>query len=269
LKKTRVGTIRLKDIKHVENSRMRGQDDVADLMQDIEQRGLLENIGIRTKDNALIFGNRRVTAFEKLGYSEIPCDYYDDVSDEELLITNLAENMKRKNIGTIEIGRICKILMDKGMTKSEIAVKLGVDKNRVDSTIKSYNIVIGTPFEKLIVYKELGRSRKGIPEKLLWSLHSALYRRRPTKRDWDILLSAAEQGKITMAHVSQIRNILSIDQQMDMNKVLDILDKAKVVHTIFHFNHQEFYRAMKKEKIESEKEFLRFIIAKYNKDLLF
>ena len=269
MKKIKTGTIQLKQIKHVENSRMRGTDDVADLMQDIEQRGLLENIGIRLKDNALIFGNRRVTAFENLGYKEIPCDYFDDVSDEELLITNLAENMKRKQIGSIEIGRICKILMDRGLTKSEIAVKLSVDKNRVDSTIKSYNIVVGTPFEKLIVYKELGRSRKGIPEKLLWSLHSALYRRKPTKRDWEILLSAAEQGKITMAHVSQIRNILCIDLQMDMNKVLDILDKARVIHTVFHFNHQELYRAMRKEKIESEKEFLRHIIANYNKDLLF
>src|SRR3990167_2869964 len=126
MKKVKSEKIKLKDIKHLENSRLRDKDDVSDLMHDIEQRGLLENIGVRLNDNALIFGNRRVKACEKLGYEDILCDYYDDVSDEELLITNLAENLKRRDIGGIEIGRICKLLMQNGMLTTEIAEKLGI-----------------------------------------------------------------------------------------------------------------------------------------------
>lgn len=270
MKKISSGKIKLKDIKHVENSRMRGNDDVSDLMSDLEQRGLLENIGIRKSDNALIFGNRRVKAAEKLDWNEITCDYYDDVSDEDLLIANLAENIKRKNIGTIEIGRICKILIDKGFTTSEIATKLGINKHRVQSTVGTYKVVVGTPFESLIVFKELGRSRKGIPEKLVWKLLTALSKyRKLSKRDWEILLNAAEDGKLTLAHVSQLRNIFSFDKDMDMNKALDILKKSKIMHTVFHFNSREFYKAMRNEKIENENEFLRFIIHRYNKNLLF
>lgn len=133
MKKIKTDTIKLKDIKHIENSRLRGKDDVSDLMIDIEQRGLIQNVGIREGDNALIFGNRRVKAFEKLGYEEIQADFYRDLTDEELLIMNLAENIKRKNIGSIEIGRICLILNDKGLTNTEIAAKLGIQSSRVRS----------------------------------------------------------------------------------------------------------------------------------------
>jgi len=54
MKKINVGTIKLKDIKHIENSRMRNVDEVSDLMVDIEQRGLMQPVGIRVEDNALI-----------------------------------------------------------------------------------------------------------------------------------------------------------------------------------------------------------------------
>ena len=140
MKKISSGKILLKNIKHIENSRLRDNDDVSDLMGDIEQRGLLERVGIRKQDNALIFGNRRVKAFEKLGYEDIECDYYEEMSDNDLLITNLAENLKRKNIGSIEIGRICKILQNNEMTNSEIAKKLDITKSRVDSAICAYTV---------------------------------------------------------------------------------------------------------------------------------
>ena len=67
MKKIKSGKILLKNIKHIENSRLRDLNEVSDLMQDIEQRGLLQPIAIRMSDNALIFGNRRVKAYEKLG----------------------------------------------------------------------------------------------------------------------------------------------------------------------------------------------------------
>ena len=97
MRKIKTGKIKLKDIKHVENSRMREKSDVGDLMHDIEQRGLMQNVGIRISDNALIFGNRRVAAYTKWGYDEVECIFFDDVNDDELLIANLAENLKRKN----------------------------------------------------------------------------------------------------------------------------------------------------------------------------
>ncbi len=42
MRKVKDENIRLADIKFTENSRLRGKDDVSDLMHDIEQHGLLE-----------------------------------------------------------------------------------------------------------------------------------------------------------------------------------------------------------------------------------
>lgn len=269
MQKTHSGKIRLRDIKHIENSRMRGIDDVSDLMQDLQQRGLLENIGIRESDNALIFGNRRVTAAEKIGWTEIPCDFYADVSDEELLITNLAENMKRKNIGCIEIGRIVKILLNKGLTKSEIAVKLAITPSRVRSALSAYDIVVGTPFENLIVFGKHGPNQSGIPEHLIWKIQNSLTRAiKLTKKDWDILLRAVENGKLTSEGVSALRKILISDPSIGIVKALDILDRCKIIHVFYGVNYKELHKCMAREKIDNEIQFFKHIVNKYNSELL-
>lgn len=152
MKKSKSGTIAIKKIKHVTNSRIRDNDDVADLMEDIKQRGLLQPVAIRIKDNALIFGNRRVKAYEKLGFKDIECDFYDDVDDNDLLVMNLVENIKRKSIESIEIGRICKMLIDNGMTRNEVAAKLSIPRTRVETVISAYNVAAGTPFESMTIY---------------------------------------------------------------------------------------------------------------------
>jgi len=269
MKKVNSGIIKLKDIKHVENSRIRGQDDVSDLMQDIEQRGLLQNIAVRIKDSALIYGNRRVKAFEKLGYNEISCDFFDDISDEDLLIINLAENLKRKNIGSIEIGRICAILQDKNMTNSEIATRLGISKSRVDSSVSAFRVTLNTPFANLVIFGNKGQ-HKGIPETLIWKIQNSLSRaRRLSKDDWNQLLRALESGELTVEKISQLRKILISSPELDISKALDVLTKCRICHVWFHFDEKELNTSMKKEKCSTENEFIKLVMRNYNKNLLF
>lgn len=268
MKELKIEKIKLKDIKHLENSRMRSRDDVSDLMGDIEQRGLLEPIGIRAKDNALIFGNRRVLAYEKLGYNEIEAIFYEDVSDEELLIINLAENIKRKNIGSIEIGRICNILEKNGMTRTEISLKLGISKMRVNSCMLAHKITLNTPFEKLIVEGKGGsRARsKGIPDGLIWqaqnSLSRALKWQRITKQEWDILLRAMETGKLNQKNLSVLRNFLMGNEDKSLKKAIDLLDKVKIVYAVFPVDMEKWYKVQSKEKISNDVEFVKRIIDK-------
>ena len=272
MKKVKTEEINLKDIKHIENSRLRDLDDVSDLMQDIEQRGLLENVAVRINDNALIFGNRRVRAFEKLGYTKILADFYDELSDEDLLITNIAENIKRKDIGSIEIGRICKILQKREMKVTEISIKLGIASSRVNSAIAAYNITLNTPFEKLVIFGSRGgrSGHKGIPETLIWKIQNSLARaRKLTKEDWVQLLNAIESGELTTEKISQLRKILLSSPKLSIIRALDILTRCRVVHIWYHFNEEELSKNMKKEKCNNEQEFVRLLVKKYNKELLF
>ncbi len=270
MKKIKSGKILLKEIKHIENSRLRGLDDVGDLMQDIEQRGLLQPVAIREVDNALIFGNRRVTAYEKLGYVDIECDFYGEISDDDLLIINLAENLKRKSIGSIEVGRICKILQDKGMTSSEISVKLGISKGRVNSSVSSYNVTLNTPFEKLVMFGEKGSHTKGIPETLIWDIQNSLTRaRRLSKQDWEHLLRALETKELTKEKITQLRKIILSNPIISIPDALAVLKKCKVAHIWLHMNLKILNRSMIEEKCGTEVELIRKIIRDYNKKLLF
>jgi ParB/RepB/Spo0J family partition protein len=270
MRRVKTGNIKIRDLRFLENSRLRAADDVSDLMQDIQQRGLLENIGVRRSDNAIIFGNRRVKAFQKLGYEEIPADFYDDVTDEELMITNLAENIKRKNIGSIEIGRICKLLQHSDMTYTEIAQKLGISVGRVQSCITAYNVTVGTPFENIISSGTRGKEAHGIPESLLWDIQNSLTRaRRLSKEDWTVLLKAAEKKELTKSTISTLRKIIMIDPTMDMEEALELLKKCRVVSVLLPMNEAVLNRHMKDERFSSESEFVKNIIREYDKALLF
>ncbi len=273
MKKVKTNKIKLIDIKHIDNSRMRGKDDVSELMHDIEQRGLLQSVGIRVHDNALIYGNRRVRAYEKLGYDEIEADFFDDLNDEDLLIANLAENIQRKGLGSVEIGRVCKMLVDKGLTNSEIAQKLSINVNRVRACITAYTITVGTPFEKLVKFS-VGRGTKhgGIPESLIWDIQSHITRglgRKITKYDWDILLRSAEEGKLHTKNVNILKYILINDTNKDLVKALGILDKVKIIYFFISLNRNAYEKAKRKIKIDNDVEFMKHVIKNYDEDLIF
>lgn len=266
--KVKTGKIKLKDIKYIENSRLRENKDVSDLMKDIEQRGLMQPVGIRTSDNALIYGNRRVRAYENLGYSEIDAEFYEDVTDEDLLMMNVAENIKRKQIGGIELGRVCNMLLDRGMTKLEIAEKLGIKTNQVKYSLASYNVVLGTPFEKLIISgeKKLGT----VQESIIWLVQNSISsKRKLTKSDWNIILRYIEQGKITKRHVTLLRNLLISDKSMTLNRALDIMDSARLVFLYIPMNDKELSKEMIKGKHLNPADFIKSLIKAHNENLLF
>lgn len=268
--KVKSGKIKIKDINFLENSRLRGNSDVADLMRDIEQRGLLENVGIRLSDNVLIYGNRRVAAFKKLNYDEISADFYDDLDDDELIIMNLAENIKRKNIGSIEIGRACQLLINNGLSRKEISQKLGITVTRVDSALAAFTVTKNTPFEDLVIFGNRGKSSGTISESIIWKIQNSLSRaRRLTKEDWNDLLKAIENGEITIVHIAELRKVLLSDNSLTIKEAIKIMKVCKVIHMFFHFNEKKLNELMKDEKFTSETEFVRNIIKKYNRDLIF
>lgn len=270
MRKIKSGKVALKDLKFLENSRLRGVDDVSDLMKDIEQRGLLQGIGVRLEDNALIYGNRRVKAFEKLGYEEIPCDFYTDVTDEMLLVMNLVENIKRRNIGSVEIGRVVEILLNKNLTNSEIAEKLGISKDRVQGCLSAYRITKGTPFEKLVGLHRGNAAGGGIPEGILWKIQTSLTKaRKLTNEDWNLLLVEIEKGNFTTHHIANLRKVLLANKTLTVKQGLEILEKCYVAHVTLCFDVEELNKALSKEKETSAQELIKEVIKKYDDKLIF
>jgi len=270
----KVGTelIKIDKIKHVSNSRVLQKDDVADLMNDIKQNGLLQNIGIRIEDNAIIYGNRRLKAMKNLGYDKVMVDFFEDVSDDDLMIMNLSENLKRKNISCIEIGRICQTLLENGMHKNEIAAKLSISISRVSSCLLTYEITKGTPFEDVVMFGNTGASKKGIPETLLTQIQTNLSRAFPrriiSKSNWMILLKACESGDLNGKNITALRGLL-VFNNCDVKRALEALKDTKIIYANLVVNSDEFIKEKAKSKIDSDVEMVKKIIANYNPRLLF
>lgn len=266
------GEIKISDIKNVANSRFRDIGDVADLIASIKVNGLLQPILIRKEDNALICGNRRVEAYRKMNLKIIKCVFESDVSDTQLIAKNIDENDKRKQITSVEYGRAIKIMMDndKNLTMIEVAAMLSKPATKISSYLKIYKAVAGTPYEKYVVQ---GRKVQGIPEEFIPKCYSILSRVRInrilSKLDWDILLEAAKNRELPLSELSPLKQICIAKPNIRMDLAIERLKDCKVVHTSLPFNFKVLSKEMSNTKCTGEAEFVRFLIRKYNRDLLF
>ena len=77
----------------------RNPGDVAELMQSIEAKGILEPLLVRPADGRyeLIVGSRRFEAAKRLGMKKVPA-VAKSMPDEEALIISLVENIQRRDV---------------------------------------------------------------------------------------------------------------------------------------------------------------------------
>lgn len=86
----------LKDIK-VEDRQRQDLGDIQSLANSIQEFGLIQPIVIN-QDNRLIAGGRRLAACTLLGLSEVPVVYLETLSEAQLTILELEENIRRKDL---------------------------------------------------------------------------------------------------------------------------------------------------------------------------
>ena len=128
-------------IEIIENIRVKEDPDIKNLMESIKQHGLKEPIGVGTTKSGkyvLIYGYRRLLAYKKLGYKHIPAVLENEPEISELLVVNTIENLQRRDITPIELGRICIKLLELGLTPGEIAAKIGISKAKIEGVLQIY-----------------------------------------------------------------------------------------------------------------------------------
>ena len=108
--------------------------DVTDLSANIKKNGLLQYPVVRPTNKAgeyaLVAGERRMKAIDKLGWKEIPCTIRTDLQgeDDKARAASIAENSEdgRCNLNAIEMGRVFLDLQKKDWTVASIASASGV-----------------------------------------------------------------------------------------------------------------------------------------------
>lgn len=72
--------------------------DIDQLAESIKVNGLISPLLLRWPDRTLIAGGRRYTALTKLGWKEVPVYYRHEITDSQLRLLELEENVRRKSM---------------------------------------------------------------------------------------------------------------------------------------------------------------------------
>lgn len=114
-------------------------EEFEELVSSIKQRGILQPILVRKRDDETfecIAGERRLRAAKKAGLRTVPA-IIKNLTDEEVLVIGLIENLQRKNLNPLEEALAYKTLSEKfGYTQEEIAEKVGKDRTTVANFLR-------------------------------------------------------------------------------------------------------------------------------------
>lgn len=249
------------------NMRVRAGEDVSTLMESIKEQGLLQPIVARAEDYEVICGNRRLMACKKLGLKDIEVILKENISDKELILLNLTENIQRRSVSSIEIGKQCETLVqNKNMNQSEIAVALGITVGRVNTCLMAYR---RTPeeFVKDISYGAMTEKTRGIPENVLVGIVELNKIRKLTNTEFNFLLTYARDEKLNRLEIKVIGQILR-ESNMSVQEAVEDLDNYDFLWACVLLDKKEMIKSMKFENTSTKQDFMRKVFEKYNKKLI-
>ncbi len=114
-----------------------------ELVNSIKEKGILQPILVREVGEGLyecVAGERRLRAVKKLGLKTIPA-IIKKLSDEEVLLTALVENIQRKDLNPLEEALAYKKLVEKfNYTQEKIAEKTGRDRSTIANLMRLLNL---------------------------------------------------------------------------------------------------------------------------------
>ena len=117
-----------------------------DLISSIEANGLMQPIVVAKNgdDYFIVAGHRRAEAFKIMNKKTIPANILKDVSQKDLAVLALTENLIRENLHPVENAIAMKHILEQGVVESQnkLAEYLGLSKGYVS---KMMNILLLSP----------------------------------------------------------------------------------------------------------------------------
>ena len=116
--------------------------ELAELAESIRTRGVLQPIRVRWDEGrsmyVVIAGERRLRAAGIAGQADVPCVIHDvPLSEAEILLDQLAENIIRLDLQPIEQARAFRRLMDaNGWSARRLAEELHIDHDKVNRAVR-------------------------------------------------------------------------------------------------------------------------------------
>jgi len=237
-------------------------------MSSIRQKGIMQPVSARREDNKIIFGNRRVLASIKLGNSRIPVIFEKGISDTELLIRNLEENIHHKSITSIEIGRIASLLTSDErqhkLTIGEVAVRVNVSENRVNSCLRIFELLLKKYWKNIKLLRNSRMRKYGdLPETIFKTIITLVqnYGRKFNSDEFDYIIKKIINEKITVTQINLLGWFLI--QNASIEEAFNKLNSHTIRRVNIIVNSVQEKEAMKKENIKSSNAFYINLLKKY------
>lgn len=230
--------IPLTHIDSIGNTRLGAKDgEIAQLMQSIKDNGLLHPIGV----------------------------YRDgEVETEQFLIDNITENVQRENITPIELSNAITSLKKLGLTNKEIAVRLSMAPNKIDTLARMSAPLREKYIGKAAFYENSKSQKTGIP---VSSLNLVSGFRLNAKDEDDLMHTIMKKSYGT----EQIRVLgLLLRSGHSLKGAEQLLDSSRVVHARVAVDTEEWAKLKKRSEVSSDEELYNRILRKevdYNPEI--
>lgn len=109
-----------------------------ELAGSIRRNGLLQPLVVRPAGSGweIVAGERRFRALQKLEWEKVPV-VVRELTDEQMLVLALVENLQRENLSPLEEAVGYRQLIDGfGLTQREVAKRIGKDRSTVANTLR-------------------------------------------------------------------------------------------------------------------------------------
>ena len=215
-----------------------------ELAQSIKENGVIQPIIVRQSPvigYEILAGERRYRASLLAGLRSIPA-VVKQLSDQEMMVQSIIENLQRENLNPIEEARAYKSLVEKGFTHAEIADKMGKSRPYISNSIRLLSLPeqILSELENGKLSQAHARSLVGLNKEQQDYFFQRIIEEDISVRKLEALLTEKKQKKLQkndhfiQNEEEQLKKLLGLDVEIKLSKK----DSGKI---IISFSNQEEY----------------------------
>ena len=215
-----------------------------ELAQSIKENGVIQPIIVRQSPvigYEILAGERRYRASLLAGLRSIPA-VVKQLSDQEMMVQSIIENLQRENLNPIEEARAYESLVEKGFTHAEIADKMGKSRPYISNSIRLLSLPeqILSEVENGKLSQAHARSLVGLNKEQQDYFFQRIIEEDISVRKLEALLTEKKQKKLQkndyfiQNEEEQLKKLIGLDIEIKLSKK----DSGKI---IISFSNQEEY----------------------------
>ena len=217
-----------------------------ELAQSIKENGVIQPIIVRQSPvigYEILAGERRYRASLLAGLHSIPA-VVKQLSDQEMMVQAIIENLQRENLNPIEEARAYESLVEKGFTHAEIADKMGKSRPYISNSIRLLSLPeqILSEVENGKLSQAHARSLVGLNKEQQDYFFQRIIEEDISVRKLEALLTEKKQKKLQkndhfiQNEEEQLKKLLGLDVEIKLSKK----DSGKII--ISFSNREEYSR---------------------------